>query len=173
MDPELFQRMQEAAARFRSGESDFEEIVTPAGPAHLIRDPTDPRGFRIDFVGDGARRSVPVQEYPASGSRPPGYPAPLPFLEDCVAIVNTAEQSVTWVDPPRAEDAFERLAGEMEDDGWTTTEREASARGSEGWCRVMEKEDAERTLRLRGGDDGVRLVLHERRIGPGPADEGG
>ncbi|SVD86732.1 uncharacterized protein METZ01_LOCUS439586, partial [marine metagenome] len=61
MDPELFQRMQEAARRFREGESDFEEILTPAGPARLIRDDSDPRGFKIDFVGDGAQRSVSVQ----------------------------------------------------------------------------------------------------------------
>jgi hypothetical protein len=163
MDSELFQRMQEAAARFRSGESDFEEIITPAGPAHLVRDATDPRGFRIDFVGDGARRSVPLQEYPASPTRPPGYPAPLPFLEGCVALVNTVEQSVTWVDPPGAEAAFGRLTGDMVEDGWTVADRKPSTRGSGGPCRVLEREGVERTLCLSQENGHVRLVLRERR----------
>jgi hypothetical protein len=166
MDPELFQRMQEAAARFRSGESDFEEIITPAGPAHLVRDPTDPRGFRIDFVGDGARRSVPMQEYPASATRPPGYPAPLPFLEGCVALVNTVEQSVTWVDPPGAEAAFGRLTGDMVQDGWTVLDPEPSSQDPAGPCRVLEKEDVERTLCLSHEGGRVRLVLSERHAGP-------
>src|SRR5688572_26569931 len=107
MDQALFQRMQEAALRFRSGESDIEEIETPNGLARRgthakrgSRDPTNPLGFRIDFVGDAARRSVPIQEYPPSPVRLPGYPAPLPFLPNCAASVSSLDQSVTWNDPP-------------------------------------------------------------------------
>lgn len=155
MDPELFKRMQEAAARFNAGESDFEEIMTPIGPAHLMRDASDPRGFRLDFVGD-SRHSVAVQEYPPSRGRPMGYPAPLPFLADCKSIVNTLDQSVTFVDPVDPEEAFERLMEEMRGDGWAVV----------GWDggQVLEKEGARRTLMLSGELGMPRIVLREERV---------
>jgi len=157
MDPDLFKRMQEAAARFNSGESDFEEIITPAGPAHLVRDSTDPRGFRLDFVGEGAKHSVPVQEYPPMAGRPHGYPAPLPFLSDCKTIVNTLDQSVTFVDPVDPEAAIYRLLQEMIDDGWRIVE------GGEADAHLLEKEGKERTL-TTNSDFGVpRVVVQERR----------
>lgn len=159
MDPELFQRMQEAAARFNSGESDFEEIVTPVGPAHLVRDPSDPRGFRLDFVDGGAKRTVPIQEYPAAPRRAAGYPAPLPFLPDCAAIVNTIDQSVTWVGPEDPDAAFERLVREMREDGWTPVDSD-----QEG--QVLEKDGSVRTLRMGEAFGDVRLVLHEDRPAP-------
>ena len=162
MDPELFQRMQEAAARFNSGESDFEEIMTPAGPAHLVRDANDPRGFTLDFVGEGSRHSVPVQEYPPMAGRPAGYPAPLPFLPDCKAIVNTLDQSVTFVDPADPEAAIDRLLREMVDDGWTILE------GAEGDAR-LEKEGTERTLSMNADFGLPRLVVQEHR--PPPASD--
>lgn len=168
MDPELFKRMQEAAARFKSGESDFEEIITPAGPAHLVRDPSDPRGFRIDFVGDGAKRSVPVQRYPASPSRPPGYPAPLPFLADCDATVNTLDQAVVWVDPPGGLGAAHGVLQQCLDDGWTPLDISVSGEQDDEVVGVLDKEGATRTLRAT--DDGiVRLELTEHR---GPAKDG-
>lgn len=153
MNPELFKRMQEAAERFRSGESDFEEILTPIGPAHLVRDPDDPRGFRIDFVGGSSKDTVPVQEYPAAPSRPPGYPAPLPFVPNCTAVVSATDQSVTWVDPGDPEETFERLLREMTEDGWTLM----------GWKdgQVLEKDGAERTLKLTMEAGITRLVLTE------------
>jgi hypothetical protein len=156
VDPELFKRMQEAAARFNAGESDFEEIMTPIGPAHLVRDESDPRGFRLDFVGDSTH-SVSVQEYPPSRGRPMGYPAPLPFLPDCKAIVDTLDQSVTFVDPAAPEEAFERLLVEMRDDGWAVV----------GWDggQVLEKEDARRTLLLTVEFGIPRIVLHEQQVG--------
>lgn len=156
MDPELFKRMQDAAARFNRGESDFEEIMTPAGPAHLVRDASDPRGFRLDFVGEGSKHSVPVQEYPPARHRPPGYPAPLPYLPDCKSIINTLDQSVTFVDPADPEEAFERIMAEMTDDGWTVV----------GWDggQVLEKEGARRTLLLSGELGIPRLVLREQRV---------
>jgi hypothetical protein len=159
MDPELFKRMQEAAARFNSGESDFEEIITPIGPAHLVRDDSDPRGFRIDFVGGSAQHTVPVQEYPAAPSRPPGYPAPLPFVKNCAAIVSAVDQSVTWVDPEDPEEVFARLLGEMTEDGWSVA----------GWRdgQVLEKDGSERTLKLMLESGVTRLVLRER---PAPPD---
>jgi hypothetical protein len=157
MNPDLFRRMREAAARFRSGESDFEEILTPIGPAHLVRDPDDPRGFRIEFVEGGSKHTVPVQEYPAAPSRPPGYPAPLPFLENCTAVVSAIDQSVTWVAPLDPEAAFARLLGEMTGDGWTVV----------GWKdgQVLEKDGAERTLKMTQEGGLTRLVLREK-----PAD---
>lgn len=160
MNPELFKRMQEAAARFRSGDSDFEEILTPIGPAHLVRDPDDPRGFRIDFAGGSSQHTVPVQEYPAAPSRPPGYPAPLPFVENCTAVVSATDQSVTWVNPPDPEQAFQRLLQEMTEDGWTLA----------GWKdgQVLEKDGAERRLKMTMEGGATRLVLTE-----GPAHVGG
>ena len=109
MDPELFQRMQAAAARFRSGETDVEEIMTPNGIARLVRDPTNSLGFRIDFVGEGAKEAVPMQQYPAAPRRPHGYPAPLPLLPDRACTVDTTTQSVRWLDLADPESAFERL----------------------------------------------------------------
>src|SRR5687768_13693 len=109
MDPALFKKMQEAALRFRSGQSDYEEIMTPNGMARLVRDPTNDLGFRIDFVGEGARHSVAIQSYPPSTTRPPGYPAPLPFLSDCASTVDTLEQSVSWPDPLDPEKAFQMV----------------------------------------------------------------
>jgi len=155
VDPELFKRMQEAAARFNAGESDFEEIVTPIGPAHLVRDASDPRGFRLDFVGD-SKHSVSVQEYPASSRRPMGYPAPLPFLPECKSVVNTLDQSVTFVDPADPEAAFERLMTDMRDDEWTVV----------GWDggQVLEKEGTRRTLLLTVEFGIPRIVLREQRV---------
>jgi hypothetical protein len=163
MDEELFRRMQEAALRFRSGESDFEEIMTPAGPARLVRDRNDPRGFRLDFAGDGARRSVPVQEYPAATSRPPGYPAPLPFLEGCRAIVNTLDQSVSWPDPPDLEHAVEHLVRESHDDGWARIDSDTRVDQVGELLCTLEKEGVVRTLVLDGEAERPRLVMQERR----------
>ena len=162
--------MQEAALRFRSGESDYEEITTPAGPARLVRDRADPRGFRIDFVGDGAKRVVPVQEYPAAPARPPGYPAPLPFLAGCRAVVNTLDQSVSWPDPPDLEGAVARLVQESLDDGWSRVHRLPSS-GQSGQLRcVLAKHGAERTLVVDADGERPRLVMHERRPDARQAD---
>jgi hypothetical protein len=163
MDRELFERMQAAAARFRAGDSDYEEIMTPAGPAVLVRDRNDPRGFRIDFMGDGAGHVVPVQEYPAAGSRPPGYPAPLPFLQGCRAIVNTLDQSVSWPEVADVEAAAERLAEQSVDDGWTRVERLPSTSDQGKLLWAITKEGIERTLVLDGEGEEPRLVLQERR----------
>jgi hypothetical protein len=158
MDPELFERMQEAAARFRSGESDFEEIMTPAGPAHLVRDANDPRGFRLDFVGEGSKHSVPVQEYPPVSSRPAGYPAPLPFVPDCKTIVNTLDQSVTFVDPADPEGALAGIFQEMLDDGWTAVEAD-----DEDGSRCFEKDGTERTVSMSSDFGLPRVVVREHR----------
>ena len=155
MDEELFKRMQEAAQRFRSGESDFEEIMTPNGPAHLIRDASDPRGFRLDFVDGGAGHSAPVQKYPAAPTRPPGYPAPLPFLAHCAATVDTGDQTVTWPDPPDPSASLEHVCQESLDDGWALRQEEDNS-------RVLEKEGVERTLLLTAEDDRPLLVMRER-----------
>ena len=163
MDQELFQRMQEAALRFRTGESDYEEIMTPAGPAVLVRDRNDPRGFRIDFVGDGARRVVPVQEYPAAPSRPPGYPAPLPFLEGCRAVVNTVDQSVSWPDLTDARAAAERIVDQSREEGWRRVGRLPSASQQGDLLAVIEKDGVERILVLDREGERPRLVMQERR----------
>jgi len=159
MDADLFRRMQEAAERFKSGESDFEEIMTPNGPAQIVRDPADPRGFRLDFVGGGARHSVPMQEYPASPSRPPGYPAPLPFLENCAATVNAADQSVSWPDPPQPEKSLEHLHQQSVDDGWRGIDLQEEV-------LVLEKDGVERTLLLTKEGGLPRLVMRERPSPP-------
>jgi len=155
MDEELFQQMQEAAKRFNSGESDFEEIMTPNGPARIVRDASDPRGFTIEFVGDGARESVPVQQYPAAPTRLPGYPAPLPFLPECAATVDTGDQSVTWANPPEPLASLEHLYQESIDDGWTVLERQERS-------FVLEKEGVERALLLTLDSEPPILVLVER-----------
>ena len=164
MDEELFKRMQEAALRFKSGESDFEEIMTPAGPAHLVRDESDPRGFRIDFVGDGSRVVVPVQEYPAAPTRPPGYPAPLPFLESCPAVVDTTDQSVTWPDPPDPRGALDRLARASAEDGWTPVGPRDAADDAGEPRRVLVKDGVERALVLTSRDGRLQIVMRERRV---------
>ncbi|MGE0158169.1 MAG: hypothetical protein AB7T31_02085 [Gemmatimonadales bacterium] len=159
MDPELFERMQQAALRFRSGESDVEEIMTPNGLARLVRDPTNELGFRIDFVGEGSKHSVAIQSYPASPSRPHGYPAPLPFLPGARATVDTLAQSVSWHDPADPEEAFRLVARACLDDGWA----EVSA-GADG--AVFEKEGVERRLHLSSDPREPSLVLRERRLAP-------
>lgn len=164
MDPELFRRMQDAALRFKSGESDVEEIMTPNGLARLVRDPSSPPGFRIDFVGGGARHSVSVQEYPASRTRSPGYPAPLPFLADCAATVNTVDQSVTWRDPADPDRAVERITRECTADGWTPVESLLAAGDTDGPASVFHKDGVERTLRLVQVEGNWRVVLRERNL---------
>lgn len=161
MDQDLFQRMQEAAARFNAGESDFEEIMTPAGPAHLVRDSNDPRGFRLDFVGDGSQHTVPVQEYPPASSRPMGYPAPLPFLKGCRSIVNTVEQSVTFLDPADVEASFHVLLDQMVADGWAII---AEGDDPEDPTRVLDKEGTIRTLFVNTEFGAPRLVVREQRL---------
>jgi len=165
MDEELFKRMQEAALRFRSGESDLEEIMTPAGPARLVRDRNDPRGFRLDFVGDGAKRIVPIQEYPAAESRPPGYPAPLPFLAGCRAIVNTLDQSISWPVPSDVEAAVERVIRDSLDDGWTRVDALPTVGVPGDLLCVLTKDGARRTLVLDAQGDEPRLVLLEKPSG--------
>jgi hypothetical protein len=161
MDPDLFRRMQEAALRFRSGESDVEEIMTPNGLARLVRDPSSPPGFRIDFVGGGARHSVPVQEYPPSAGRAPGYPAPLPFLANCATTVNTLDQTVTWHDPAEPDQAVEHVTRECTSDGWTPVGAAALEHGGPAW--VFTKDGVERTLSLTHEDGRPRLAMRERR----------
>lgn len=156
MDQDLFRRMQEAALRFRSGESDMEEIMTPNGPARLIRDASNPLGFRIDFVGGGSRHSVSVQEYPAALGRPHGYPAPLPFLANCAATVNTLDQAVTWHAPAEPAQAFESVSDQCVADGWARVADGAAS-------RVFAKDDVQRILRLIEDDGPARVVLEERR----------
>lgn len=161
LDQDLFRRMQEAALRFRSGESDFEEIMTPNGPAHLVRDPTNPLGFRIDFVGQGARHSVSVQEYPPSPGRLHGYPAPLPFLPNCRTTVNTLDQAATWHDVADVEAAVARIVAECTADGWTVVDSEAASTARS--VRTFDKEGVRRTLRVDDEDGSARLVMVERR----------
>lgn len=142
--------MQEAAERFRSGESDLEEIMTPNGPARLVRDPTNALGFRIDFVGGASRHTVAVQEYPPSPGRPHGYPAPLPFLAHVRATVNTLDQAVTWHDAPDPTAAATEVARQCLDEGWVALEATAT----------FAKDGAVRTLRV---DDDGRVLLTEKR----------
>lgn len=166
MDPALFQRMQDAARRFRAGESDREEIMTPNGLAVLERDPTDPRGFRIDFVGDGAKHSVSLQEYPALPARPPGYPAPFPFLPGVRCAIDTLDQTVTWRDLEGADAAFEHVCRQMEEDGWTAHAPAAGARRlpmKGPRTRSFAKDGVVRTLVLVTDDGPARLVLRESR----------
>jgi hypothetical protein len=160
MDPALFERMQEAARRFRSGESDYEEIMTPNGLARLVRDPTNELGFRIDFVGEGARHSVAIQTYPPSPARPAGYPAPLPFLANCASTVDTLDRSVSWPEPADPEEAFRRVGQTCVEDGWT------ELRSSEEQVRLFEKEGVERRLRLSHDPREPSVVLRERRLAP-------
>jgi hypothetical protein len=163
VDPELFERVQEAALRFRSGQSDYEEIMTPNGIARLVRDPTNALGFRIDFVGDGARHSVAIQSYPATVTRPPGYPAPLPFLANSASTVDTLDQTVTWLDPaPDPVTAFLEVARACLDDDWKERAGPPPAQG----VRIFEKDGAERTLRLTADPRESALVLRERRLAP-------
>jgi hypothetical protein len=163
MDPELFRRMQEAALRFKSGESDFEQIMTPNGPAHLVRDPSNSLGFRVDFVGGGARHSVSLQEYPAAPGRSPGYPAPLPFLANCVAIVDTAKQSVTWYDVPDLDRSVEHIVRQCTSEGWKQEPVATAANdGEPSW--VFIKDGVERTLRIVRAGAELRLVLREMRV---------
>jgi hypothetical protein len=159
MDPALFQKMQEAALRFRSGETDVEEIMTPNGLARLVRDPTNELGFRIDFVGEGAKHSVAVQHYPPAPSRPPGYPAPMPFLPNCRSTIDTLDRTVSWPEPEDPEDAFGRVKQACTDDGW------AEVDGSEEEA-VFRKEGVERRLRLSHDPREPSLVLQERRLAP-------
>lgn len=164
MDPDLFRRMQEAALRFKSGESDVEEIMTPNGLARLVRDPSSPPGFRIDFVGGGARHSVSIQEYPATATRPPGYPAPLPFLANCVAIIDTVKQSVTWYDLVDHERAVEHITRECTAEGWTQVESATPTGADERPYWVFAKDGVERSLRLTEDDGRTRLTMRERRL---------
>jgi hypothetical protein len=159
MDPALFQKMQEAALRFRSGQTDVEEIMTPNGLARLVRDPTNELGFRIDFVGEGAKHSVAIQHYPPSTTRPPGYPAPMPFLANCRSTIDTLDQTVSWPEPPDPEEAFRRVAGACVEDGWA----EVASSGAEA---VFEKDGAERRLRVSHDPREPSLVLRERRLAP-------
>jgi hypothetical protein len=163
LDQDLFRRMQEAALRFRSGESDFEEILTPNGPAHLIRDPANPLGFRIDFVAGGSRHSVSIQEYPPSPGRPHGYPAPLPFLPDRRTTVNTLDQAVTWHDVDDAEPAVAAVAAQCLEDGWARALPAAERAEADEPLRFV-KDDVERTLRVTRDGDATRLTLSERRL---------
>lgn len=159
MDPALFQKMQEAALRFRSGQTDVEEIMTPNGLARLVRDPTNELGFRIDFVGEGAKHSVAIQHYPPSPTRPPGYPAPMPFLANCRSTIDTLDQTVSWPEPSDPEDAYRRVSQACLDDGWS----EVASSATEA---VFEKDGAERRLRLSRDPLEPSLVLRERRLAP-------
>jgi hypothetical protein len=157
LDQDLFRRMQEAALRFRSGESDREEIMTPNGPAVLLRDPTNALGFRIDFVGGGSRHSVSVQNYPAVAGRPHGWPAPLPFLAHCRATVNTLDQAVVWHDVPDLDAGAASVRDQCVADGWTG---EPDAFDGDPGSAVFTKDGVRRILTV-SRDEGS-LTLQER-----------
>ena len=159
MDPALLQKMQEAALRFRSGETDVEEIMTPNGIARLVRDPTNELGFRIDFVGEGAKHSVAIQHYPPSPTRPPGYPAPMPFLANCRSTIDTLDRTVSWPEPSDPAEAFRTVSQACREDGWTEV-------GSSPGEAVFEKDGVERRLSVSDDPREPSLVLRERRLAP-------
>lgn len=142
--------------------------MTPNGLAVLERDASDPRGFRIDFVGDGAKHSVSLQEYPALPARPPGYPAPLPFLAGVRTSVDTLDQTVTWREVADAERAFEHVCRQIEDDGWAARAAAGARRlpMTGPRTRSFEKDGVVRTLVLVTDDGPARLVLRESRPSP-------
>ncbi|MEQ1855353.1 MAG: hypothetical protein ABL963_02730 [Longimicrobiales bacterium] len=162
LDQDLFRRMQEAAQRFRSGESDFEEIMTPNGPAHLVRDPTNALGFRIDFMPGASRHSVSLQEYPASPRRPHGYPAPLPFLAGYRATIDTLDQAVTWHGVGDHVSAVAEITRQCLEDEWVRTTQSADDDASVEPLG-FEKDDVHRLLTVVLDDGPTRVTLRETR----------
>lgn len=135
--------------------------MTPNGPAVLVRDPSNSLGFRIDFVGGGSRHSVSIQTYPPAAGRPHGWPAPLPFLPNVRATVNTLDQAVTWHDVADLDAAAASIREQCERDEWVRQEALPVA-GSPKTLRFT-KDDTQRTLSVNRED--ATLTLSEKRTG--------
>lgn len=165
MDGDFKKRVLEAVARFRAGESDVEEIESPSGLIRLVRDAEAPDGFRVEAEGQGGPISVDVRFFPAAPVRPEGYPSDLPFLEDCAAMVNRTDGSVSWMDPYAPEAAFERLVQQSVDSGWQQLELHPVIAGSGGRQQAeLKMAGKERTVMLLVREGHARLALMNRTV---------
>jgi hypothetical protein len=124
MDPKqkaFFERMRETIERMHSGETDSAELELPdGGTMRMTRDPETSGAFTM-VAGDGGfeLRSVTFE---AGESRPDGYPEDLPFLPGATVGLQTITgpdvRTLQWFKLDDADGAFERIRGELEEDGW-------------------------------------------------------
>ena len=168
MDEEFQKRIQQASARFRSGESDIEEVESPAGLLRLVRDPDHPEGFRVEAETEGAPVSISFRAFQPSAARPDDYPPDVPFLEHCAVMVNQTINTVTWMDPSEPEDSFERACRECINSGWEDIELHPVIAGSGGQRQAeFKRKGRERTLLLNVRDGHASLALMDRQLDDG------
>ena len=117
--------VREALARFESGETDFEEFTDPRGArTFMIRDPEDPRFFRMEAENENHQFAVTMtgMRFPPSDSRPSELPAHLPFIPGSSIVIMimpaTGSTVVRWDDPSEPPELFARIEEESLDAGW-------------------------------------------------------
>ena len=122
-DPRAVKAIQDATARFRSGESDEETVRLPGGELlRMVRDPDRPLGMRIEGVSPGAPPAIEAAAFPASDTKPKGFPGDVPFIAGCTTTITRmhAEDGlvVGWIGLAEAEARFEELHERLTGGGW-------------------------------------------------------
>jgi hypothetical protein len=122
-DPEAIRAIQEATARFRTGESNEEAVRLPGGEIlRMVRDPDRPMGMRIEGITPGAPPAIHSVAYSRSASPPDDFPDDIPFIANCVTTVTrmAAEDglSVGWLDVEDAPQRFDELHERLSGAGW-------------------------------------------------------
>jgi hypothetical protein len=122
-DPRVIQAIQDATARFRSGESDEEAVRLPGGEIlRMVRDPDRPMGMRIEGITPGAPPAIESAAFPSSASPPEGFPDDIPFIAGCMTTITRMEAEdglfVGWLDVEHAEQRFDELHERLTGAGW-------------------------------------------------------
>jgi hypothetical protein len=166
----------EALRRFESGQSDFEEIMDDRGVrSFMIRDPDDPRFFRIESENPHGGFSVSAtgMRLPPSPHRPRELPKHLPFVPEATTVVMivpaTGSVVARWESPREPMEAFREVRAASRQEGWeeepgSSEEQEEGGAGSRTRLELR-KNGAVRTLTLLQDECRWELVLTEDRMG--------
>jgi hypothetical protein len=153
----------EAIRRFQATQTDIEEMIDANGVrSFLIRDPDDPRFFRLESEGPNKEFIVTATgiHFPSAPARPRELPAHVPFLPDLpttlLILPATGATVVRWEGSGSLAEAFEALRASGPEEGWKETRT-----GSGDGIRkvVLERDNLMRTLLLFDGPHGSDLVL--------------
>jgi hypothetical protein len=161
----------ESIRRFESGETDFEEHIDARGVRNLmIRDPEDPRRYRIESETPDHELKVTITglRLPASEARPSELPSEYPFIPGSATVLirmaASGSTAVRWEGPEDPQAVFRTVSDQLGQDGWTET---GSSEGSGPGPRhtIFERGGASRRLVLFSGPHRTDVVLMEDKAG--------
>ena len=153
----------EAIRRFQASQTEVEEMIDANGlRSFLIRDPDDPRFFRLESEGPDKGFVVTATgiHFPPAPTRPRELPAHVPFLPDLpttlLILPATGATVVRWESSGGLAQAFKSLRASGPDEGWKET---GTGSGDGARKVVLERDNIMRTLLLFDRPNGSDLVL--------------